>query len=266
MKNQSQLNKTDFDVLEMIQFIAKRWLMLAVLLIAGGLAGLALTTLRPPVYEASAAFGLTIDYTQTGALSDAQEDQAMRAVGSLLLLDPVIEQTLARLKSEGHLIITESEFRDNAFIDRGDFRWTIRYQATNPSASFFVVNQWKAAAEESFILSLSHAQTAESYLQMLADLQGCFQSALLDPAGEERCGFNSTKSILEEITLLSEKIQQEKRGSAGLFHALSINLVKSPDLPVNPVRHQRGMMVFSGALIGILIGIACRLVLFFRGG
>ena len=59
----------------------------SVLMIAGGLLGLLVSQVRAPIFESSAVFSVTIDYTQTGALTDIQEDQAMRGVGSVIFSD-----------------------------------------------------------------------------------------------------------------------------------------------------------------------------------
>lgn len=253
------------DTLELIKHISAYWIVFAVLMIAGGLVGFLFSNLRPPVYESNASFGVTIDYTQTGALSDVQEDQAMRGVGSILQSDTLIEETLSRIDNGGLYSINAEEFRDNAFVDRGDFRWTIRYRDNDPQRAFQIVRDWSAAAQNAYEVTLAHAQTAESYLNILNDLQSCYQQAApQSPNGY--CGFNDPGELLREITHLSGKIQTEKSASEGLFYALAVVLVNDAEVPSNPVRYQTNLLVVAGAFAGLMFGLAYFSIRYYLGG
>jgi len=263
MKNKE--SEVSFDLLDLIREMAKHWLLLAILMILGGFGGLLFSHLQPALYESSAAFGVTIDYTQTGALSDVQEDQAMRGVGSVLLSDMLIEETLQQFNDQGGLDLGEEEFRSNAFADRGDFRWVIRYRDTDPERALRIVKQWAESAQTQFNEYLAHAQTAETYLRAMDDLRGCFQAGAAGDY-ENFCGFGSSDSLLMEIARLSEMTQQEKMSSQGLFYALSVNLIQEAELPAAPVRYQTAILVLSGALCGLLAGLGYTLKLYFSGG
>ena len=243
------------DLLMLIKYISSFWLALSALMIAGGLAGFLFSYVQAPMYESSASFGVTIDYTQTGALTDVQEDQAMRGVGSIFLSDALIEETVSRINRDSSITMNEDDFRDNTFVDRGDFRWTIRTRDVDPQRAFQIVSIWTAAAQESFEAALTHAQTAESYLGILSDLQGCLQQAAPQLPGGY-CGLDSSDELLQEITNVSKKIQAEKNASQGLLYALSVVLVNDAEQPVMPVRYQTNLLVAAGAIIGLLIGMA----------
>jgi uncharacterized protein involved in exopolysaccharide biosynthesis len=263
MKNKKE--NAPFDFLDLIREMARRWLLIAVLMILGGVGGLLVSFLQPAVYESNAALSVTIDYTQTGALSDVQEDQAMRGVGSVLLSDALIEETLQQLNDQGGSGLKVEVFRSNAFADRGDFRWVIRYRDSDPGCAFRVANQWAESAQAQIKDDLAHALTAESYLRMLDDLQRCLQSGGAGFTGNF-CGFGDADSLLNEIARLSGKIQHEKQLSQGLFYALSVNLVEDAVLPAGPVRHQTAVLVLAGAMCGFIIGFGYALIRFFFGG
>lgn len=253
------------DILELVKYISSSWIALTALMIIGGLAGFLFSYLQAPVYESSASFGVTIDTTQTGALSDVQEDQAMRGVGYVLLNDELVKTTVSRINSESEYTIGEYEFRDNAFVDRGDFSWTIRFRDRDPQRAFEIVNAWAAAAQEAFEETLAHAQTAKSYLGILNDLQNCYQQAAPQlPNGY--CGFNGPEELLREITNLSGKIQAEKSASQGLFYALSVVLVNDAGVPGSPVRYQINLLVVAGAAAGLLFGMVYFAIRYYLGG
>ncbi len=83
-----------FNFLDLLKAIAARGFWLVIAMIAGGLLGWGVTTFKHPLYEADAVFTVTIDYTRTGYLSDIQEDQAMRGIGSLIGSDYILQKTI----------------------------------------------------------------------------------------------------------------------------------------------------------------------------
>jgi hypothetical protein len=253
MKIKMEKSKS-IDILELVKYISSSWIVLTALMIFGGLVGFLFSFIQAPVYESSASFGVTIDYTQTGALSDVQEDQAMRGVGSILLSDSLIEEAVSRINRDSFFTLSEDEFRGNTFVDRGDFRWTIRTRDVDPQRAFQIASIWAAAAQDAFEATLTHAQTADSYLGILSDLQSCFQKAAPQLPGGY-CGFNSADELLREITNVSKKIQAEKTASQGLLNALSVVLVNDAEQPMNPVRYQTNLLAAAGAMIGLLIGM-----------
>jgi len=264
MKNKMEKSKS-INILELIKYISSSWIILGVLMIVGGMAGLFFSHVQPPVYESNAAFGVTIDYTQTGAISDVQEDQAMRGVGFILFSDALVEETVSQINREDIYTLSKDDFRNNAFVDRGDFRWIIRYRDRDPQRAFQITSTWAAAAQEAYEAALTHAQTAESYLGVLNGLQGCYQQGAPQIPGGI-CGFDNSHGLLREITQLSEKIQTEKIASQGLFYALNVVLVNDAEVAKGPVRNQTNLLVASGAIVGLLIGILFFGIRFILGG
>jgi hypothetical protein len=124
-KKSKSVKKLSF--LDALKFINTHWYWLVIAMIAGGLLGWGATLFKTPVYEADAVFTVGIDYTQTGALTDGEEDQAMRGVGDIIFSDEVVSATLATLKDEG-MNLSRDEFFDDAIFDREEFRWAIRYR------------------------------------------------------------------------------------------------------------------------------------------
>jgi len=105
------------DLNELIVSVSNRWYVLVVLMIIGGIIGLLLTNMFSPIYESSATFSVTIDYTRTGALTDIQEDQAMRGVGSVIFSDIVVNPLLEELRVLDETF-TERDFFEGAALDR----------------------------------------------------------------------------------------------------------------------------------------------------
>jgi hypothetical protein len=242
------------DLVKMVKKISERWLITSILMITGGLLGLLISQVRPPIFESSAVFSVTIDYTQTGALTDIQEDQAMRGVGSVILSDQVVENTLSQISNEGNIVITQTDFLENSFLDREEFRWTLRYRDDDPKIAEMVVNAWSKSADAIIQGGLTHSLSSIVLQEELEILK----TDLFDFSNGNipgNTGIRDFDSILDSINLISARIQAEKAASQGLFHPLtvsSINLGKSSE---TAELGQRNLLVLSGALIGFFLNI-----------
>jgi hypothetical protein len=248
-----------FSITKLIKTISSRWQIHSILMIIGGLIGFSFSYINPPIYESSAAFSVTIDYTQSGSLTDIQEDQAIRGVGSVLSSDKVITQTLDQLKNEFNKEISPSDFLGNSYVDREDFRWTIRYRNPDPNITDLVIKIWAKNADLIIQEALSHSQVSSILLDALNNMKGCLQGTTIGTP-EGTCGFDNLDSLMNSITKLSGRIQSEKVSSLGLFNSLLVSLVNGGQNPPIIVLRERNLLVLSGALIGLILGIAASFV------
>ncbi len=240
------------NILEYLKYAGSHWYLLVIVMIIGGLAGLGATTFLPEVYESNAAFNVTIDYTQTGMLSDVEEDQAMRGVGDIIFSDEITNETLAALEEQG-MQLTKDEFYDNAIFDREEFRWAIRYRDADPQIAYTVVETWGREADRVLQDSLEHARLASSYQGVLTGLESCLQRTTGAGSGVEDCSLENIDNILMEIEQISALIKTEKELSKGLLPALSIQMLEEAKVPSRPMRYQVNVLVLNGALIGLLV-------------
>jgi uncharacterized protein involved in exopolysaccharide biosynthesis len=242
-----------FNLLNLLKRVSDKWLMIAGFMIFGALAGLSCSRLIQPIYESTAVFSVTIDYTQTGALTDIQEDQAMRGVGSVLMSDRVILQTLVQLKNQANLNISKSDFLQDASIDREEFQWTIRYRSIDQENAATIARIWSETANDEINLALVHANTNKGLMENMASLTDC----LAKPSSNilSYCLINDTHELVKVIGELSSQIQAQKQESLGLFHALSVILINGAEQPQTPVLGQRNVLAIGGIFIGLITGV-----------
>ena len=185
----------------------------------------------------------------------------MRGVGSVLSSDQVITQTLNQLKNEFKTEIAPSDFIDNSFVDREDFRWTIRYRDPDPTKAALIINVWAKNSHQIIQEALSHSQVSSLLLSSLNKMENCLQGANIGTP-EGYCGFNNLDSLINNMTALSSRIQSEKVNSLGLLDSLSVTLVNGGQNPPIIVLRERNLLVISGALIGLILSIAASFVSF----
>jgi hypothetical protein len=223
-------------------------------MIAGGLLGFLISQAKTPLYESSAIFSVTIDYAQTGALTDIQEDQAMRGVGGVIFSDLVIDKALSQINKESDLAISRADFLENSFLDREEFRWTLRYRDSDPKNAEMAVNAWAKNANAIIQEGLKHSLTSIVLLDDLERTKICLFE-FSNGNKQNDCGNNDFDSVVNSINKISAQIQEEKTASLGLFNALSVTLVNKGVSSQTAVLGLRNLMVISGALIGFFLSI-----------
>jgi hypothetical protein len=246
--------KNSFIPFDLLKRTASKWWLFALMMIIGGLSGLFFHGFTPSIFEAQARFIVTIDYTRTGALSDIQEDQAMRGIGSLIGSDLILQRTVVAAHSSG-LDISFDEFKQKSTLERGEFDWFIRFRDKDPYKAANLINLWADQADQELKKASSHALRAEELLNYLDSIENCLQRTTLGNDAKAPCIFPNLSIILEEIQKTGEIAYQEKESSRGLMPALSISLVEKSQVPQIPVIFNRNAFVLAGSFIGLILGI-----------
>lgn len=234
------------------QKLIRFWFYLPIAMIIGGVFGLFLHFLIPSIFEAQAKFIVTIDYTRTGYLSDIQEDQAMRSIGSLINSDFVLQKTvdIANLHGED---ITLPELREKSRLERGEFEWYIRIRDQSAEKASQLVNFWAEQADRVLTDASLHSIKAEELFNYLDSMELCLQRITQGLNSCSPCEVKNTNQILDEINSVGMLAYQEKEASRGIMPALSVELRERSQPPLHPVVFARNSFVFGGAIIGMMI-------------
>jgi len=257
------MDKT-FKPLDILLSITKRWWVIALSMVIGGFCALLLTRFIPPVYESSASFSVTIDYTRTGALSDVQEDQAMRGIGYVITSDEVIESVIDEVGSQ-QSDYSRIQFEKDSTLDREEFRWTLRYRSSDPALAEKVAFIWADTSNSVIQEGLIHAQIVDSVTEVLWGLEDCLERSTSQFGTADLCGFYGSQDIVNEIAQLSQLIHEEKTQTRGLFASLVVQMVQQPRYPDSPVRHQKNLLTAAGIVAGLILSILTQGIFYYRG-
>jgi len=257
------MNRT-IKPLDIMQLITKRWWITAVGMVIGGFCALLVARFIPPVYEASASFSVTIDYTRTGALSDIQEDQAMRGIGYVITSDEVIESTIdeVRLHQSDYSRI---QFEKDSTLDREEFQWTLRYRCSDPALAEKVAIIWADTSNSLIQEGLIHAQIVDSETEVLWGLEDCLERSTDQFGAVDFCGLGGLQEMVDEIAQLSQLIHEEKTQTRGLFAPLTVRMVQQPRYPDFPVRHEKNLLTAAGMIAGLILSILAQGIFYYRG-
>ena len=230
----------------------KGWKKIVLFMIIGGLCGLLISSFRSPIYETRAVIAVTIDYTRTGALSDIQEDQAMRGLGSVIDSDEVKEQVIILAQQAGYKL--DKDLIEKLFtLEREDFRWFLRVRDTNAQRAADLANSWADTAIQTLNHGMEHALIASHLHQYLDSLEFCMRRQVADGITKSSCEQYNFEYLITEIQSTANEIQTQDQMSYGLMPALGYFLAENAPLNNEPVQGTQGVLVVAGSILGFIV-------------
>jgi hypothetical protein len=152
----------EFIPIEHFNRLLKTWWIIVAAALLGGLVGYVFHRLKPPVYEATAIFYVTIDSTKLAELNAVQrqydEDIAVSMTEAAMRDAGVQERALIQA-AEQNISLDLADLQENSRIERRHAFWQLRFQHPDPAVARTVVNLWAGQSYE-----LIKAWEAGSYL------------------------------------------------------------------------------------------------------
>ncbi len=242
-----------FSPYEFALRIIRRWWLIAGIMILGGGAGWILSNLHPAMYESKATLSSTIDYVQSGYLTDIEEDQILNNLGDILLSDEVITDLAARLSSSGYEISIDN-LRTGLFIERQGYHWTMRARDENAQVARQVASTWAEVVEQKLNIYFEHAIKMAALYRKLIGLENCLsQQTWVEPASAP-CSIIDSPKIRDEIEKVTRDLLIETRESRGIDPAVRFTITDRASAPIKVAFH-KNEMIMVGMLIGLVSGI-----------
>lgn len=236
--------------------LALRWgWLIAVLTVLGGMLGWGIHAVQPPLYEARAVFGTSIDYVRTGALTDIEEDQAIAVVGDVLRATDVRQSVQMVAQDEG-LALTEADFGRALVAERMGYRWLLRVRLDDPQRAARVAQIWAAQGQSALQAAALHAQNAALLARQVEALGACLKNQSIELPAYAPCPVQELPEVQAQIAALGAQLAEELRLSRGLPAALTVTLSEEPTAPQSPAQFGAGTLVGAGGLLGLLAGVA----------
>jgi uncharacterized protein involved in exopolysaccharide biosynthesis len=239
---------------EIVDSSLRNWWVVFVLMMAGSLVGYAIHAVRPAEYESDAAITVGIDYVQTGAMNDTQQDQALNAVGDVIQSPDVVNRVVEDSAQVGYPI-TEEQFQQYGVAQREGYRWVLQVRSPNPKQSEELANLWVEQSLNVLQDALAHAKNSDVYNTQLSGLESCFQSMTVAVPAYAPCNLSSAEQLREQMTSLAARVIEERQASDSILSSLSFTINQQAVASTAPVIYNRNVMVFSGAIIGLILGI-----------
>ncbi|MCX8025642.1 MAG: hypothetical protein N3A60_10600, partial [Thermanaerothrix sp.] len=236
-----------FSTQHELQRVLRWWWLVLLGAFLGALCGWFVHALKPPVYEAQAVFSAAIDYTQTGLMTQFEQDQALNAVGHLIASGEVLERVVAKSQAAG-LSLTVADLRRMGNVERQVDAFILRLRTTDAQQAAYLANLWAGEANAILNDAQAHALQAAHLARYLQSLESCLQRSLIVPPAPTLCYQRSPTELQNLITETAQQLQAERQASRNLFPGLLIQWVEEATPPTQPTQFGRNDLMLAGTL------------------
>jgi hypothetical protein len=254
------MNNREVSPLDALQKALRLWWLIALLGIAGGLLGGLFTRFQPPRYESGVTLSVALRQKELVPedklpMSYALQEQYLGPVLALFYSQDV-EDRLVAVAEERGLAFGHADFNSQDFrLERLYSRWRIVVRSRDPQTAAALADLWADTVYAALSDANAHALAAER-LKVEADLvRRCLAAG--DLAAANACAGTSFTTLAEMDTHLAGLDAQsatEREAAGGITFALDFSIAGRAAVPTEPALFSRGLTLFAGTAIGLLLG------------
>lgn len=251
----------DLSPHDLLDRLFRRWPLIALAVLLGGVSGWLASYTLAPVYEAHAEIYIDLDsglWAQENHIGNPVEyavANSMRPITALFYSDETIRDLVAAAREE-NIPLDEGMVLNMFTIQRINMNWLMNVRSRNPQYAARLADLWVQVALPIHQRAHGHAVSAYALTVQRDALFACFEGATLR-AGNACAGtsFASLADLEPAISKLDAQIAAERESSLGLDPALNVLSGPPAAVPTEPVRDRRSWLALSGAMIGLTLGI-----------
>lgn len=244
----------DFSPLEAFQAALRRWWLIVLLTVWGGVLGWAIHQFEPPVYQAQAEMAISTDYTQTGQLTQFEEDHNYFQVGQVISSTEVLARTAARAQAQG-IQVTPDDLASAIAIENKEYIYSLQIRNQNPQIAAKLANLWVEEANAQLTEARAAAMKARDYQRYLTTLETCLARSSSSQPGNSLCSTISLADLQQQMQATYAALQPELAASLGLNPSLSFHVKSQASVPSRPALFGQNRLALAGGIIGFLLGI-----------
>ena len=237
MKNQ------EISPRETLEIVFRRWWVIILMTVLGGLAGWSFHFFNPPVYEATSLVTVNMDF-QKRELTQYEEDYAFDSAGGISMGDDVENRVVAEAKIRG-LPIELNQLKQQMFIERKQSLFELHIRNQDPQIAAQLANIWAEKFYEALNAALAHAIQTDQIQTQIDAINSSFLTSGSPVPGEAQA----------TLKTLSDELLVEKQASRGIISNMKFALTESASVPQKPVLYYLADLVLAGACIGFIVSL-----------
>ncbi len=244
--------KKDFSPRKSILILINYWWVLSILAVTGGIFAFFVSKFHHPVYDAKAILSADINYTQTGQMSEAEQDRAYQAVSSIIVSDAVLEKVIQESDDQG-IQIDDEDFLNHFFLERYNANFFLRVDSFSPEEAAILANIWAEASREILGQMILQVNQQRHVNNVLSAIESCYSN--LSSFDSQRINCQLLETFQPSLIVSSLENALEVNGNAGIFPAFSISITDFAEASNRPRLNNRNFLISAGVLMGFLVGI-----------
>jgi len=118
-----------------------------------------------------------------------------------------------------------------------------------------LANLWAETAYDSLVKAKQNALQARVLRGELVALEKCLQLPEATPDRPELCASYTSDELPDRIQSVVFEVGQAETQARGILSILSFEISQPAESPTQPVAYGANLLVFSGAMIGLMLGL-----------
>jgi len=239
---------SDIDLMDIRKRIIKYWWIIIITGLVGAAFSLVVSVFNVPIYEthASIKFGYDFDGITARNISQSRLDY-MESKSSLVIIDSSIINQVIQSVNSGSIDLTSESFS----LQRRVSLWDLVVRSRNPQAAADAANLWQNLAIQHLDQVRSHGIEAYALSLEVDALNNCTK---LNTQNDLCSSIRNLPDLSEKISDLTNQMDLETKSSLGITIANLFEPGDKAQIPSTPTINNRNLMVFTGTLIGLLLG------------
>lgn len=238
----------DIVFMDYSKTLLKKWWLIVIFALIGGMAGFIFTIKNPPIYEAFSVLIVGNDYTSVDRTiwTDTKSDTVINRSALIVNSDGIKDQIIADFKKKG------KEIEPDAFsIAKRLAKWDLVVQHTDPQLAAEAANAWLDISFNALLEARQHSLNALAISKKLSILTNCSNET--DPSSF--CtGITNNIQLSDEITALTNALDAEERSSRSVSVVLTFEKGGYAEIPIRPTIFNRNLLVLVGCILGLILG------------
>jgi uncharacterized protein involved in exopolysaccharide biosynthesis len=238
------MKDTELILRESFEGAFRRWWVIVLLTVLGGLAGWTIHFFRPPVYEAAAFLTVNMDF-QKVKLTQIEEDFVFNSSEAIASSVDVMNQVVMQAQADG----TPMDFNqllESISLERKQSVWEFHIRNRDPETAAKLANIWTEKAFQALTAALEHAVRADQIQDQIKSIS-LYQFTSGSP--------ELSPDLQTTLSNLSTELLQEKQLSQGVISVMKYSLTGPATIPTQPVLYNLANLVLAGATIGFVISL-----------
>ncbi len=244
------MKNLEFSVRDALSHSIDGWWMVVLLAMAGGMIGWAFHFFQPAIHESTATLTVTMEFTPKSEsyredLIQYEEDLAFNSAEFIINSVPVRSQVMEEAQARG-LNVTMDRLQQEFILERRLSNWDLHVRDRDPQVAAELANIWADKSLAALDTALQHAIQVDVLEEQITGLaRNLYMTA---PA----LSYEEFQTALKDYM---SRILQEKRASSGLLSSMTFTLQDQATPQGSPVLYNPGLLVLSGAAIGLIVAL-----------
>jgi uncharacterized protein involved in exopolysaccharide biosynthesis len=241
------------------------WWVLVLVMLAGGMAGLAIGQSLSPVYEATAFYEVDLDepavlarngLTDLNSLDYARANTYLSPIYSVFF-SPETEQALISVAVQSGIMVgVGSVHEPDYYVDRRGVVWLVTVRDADPEKAAFLASAWLQIVNDTVHDQLAHANAAEDLIALRRLVDTCLQDRTLDEVNQ--CAGTAFQTVTELEAFqadLNARIFDEQESAEGIEPVFRAEISDPAQASGLAVLYRHAVLMAAGSLLGLLVGI-----------